>query len=301
MRLEHRGFERMPGVADFLASYDAGWRKVLGSFSQHATLDSLDSRRITTVRKDHPWQHRQWNHRQIGLALQRFYSELFDWQVQDAGDESGYDLVQAAEKGIAGGIGAAQDGGEGQVSFYVEVDDLTAICARSSSSVDASSSRHHHRALRTHVRRFADPEGHVVGLSKGAPVTGGHGASEDTTDEHHVAGVPLPTISDDTMREWLGGTRESTVVLIRKTNKCVRPEVDPIIWEHGRRNFALREHSVLAIFLPVADLTDWGGLYVFASGVEEVREIIDTDPGVNAGIFTYELHPVRGFPGSALP
>jgi hypothetical protein len=28
---------------------------------------------------------------------------------------------------------------------------------------------------------------------------------------------------------------------------------------------------------------------------------MDHDPGVEAGIFTYEIHPVRGFPGSALP
>ena len=58
-----------------------------------------------------------------GPALQQFYGRLFDWSVQDAGDGSGYGLVQAADKGIGGGIGAAQDGGPGQVSFYVEVDD----------------------------------------------------------------------------------------------------------------------------------------------------------------------------------
>jgi len=27
---------------------------------------------------------------------------------------------------------------------------------------------------------------------------------------------------------------------------------------------------------------------------------MDADPGVRAGIFTYDVHPVRGFPGSAL-
>jgi len=25
------------------------------------------------------------------------------------------------------------------------------------------------------------------------------------------------------------------------------------------------------------------------------------DPGVAAGVFTYEVHPCRGFPGDALP
>ena len=34
---------------------------------------------------------------------------------------------------------------------------------------------------------------------------------------------------------------------------------------------------------------------------DDVRAIMDHDPGVAAGIFTYEIHPVRGFPGSCLP
>src|SRR5215469_11230153 len=61
-----------------------------------------------------------------GATLQEFYGKLFDWQIQDAGDGSGYGLVAAAGKGIGGGIGPAQDGGQGQVTFYVEVDDPAA-------------------------------------------------------------------------------------------------------------------------------------------------------------------------------
>ena len=52
-----------------------------------------------------------------GARLQSFYRSLFEWQIQDAGD--GYGLVAAAEKGIGGGIGAAQDGDGGHVSFKV--------------------------------------------------------------------------------------------------------------------------------------------------------------------------------------
>jgi hypothetical protein len=28
---------------------------------------------------------------------------------------------------------------------------------------------------------------------------------------------------------------------------------------------------------------------------------MDADPGVQAGVFVYEVHPVRSFPGDALP
>ena len=114
------------------------------------------------------------------------------------------------------------------------------------------------------------------------------------TDLDHVAGAPLPVITDEMMRERLPGARPYTAVLLRATAKFVRPDVDPIIWEHGRRNFALREHGVLAVVLPVSDDSDLAGLGIFAATPDEVRAIMDHDPGVTAGIFTYEVHPVRG-------
>ena len=104
-----------------------------------------------------------------GPALQRFYGELFDWQIQDAGDGSGYGLVQAGEKGIGGGIGPAQDGGPGQVTFYVEVDDPAAYLQKAEQLGGQTI------VPPTTIEQFgltfaffADPEGHVVGLSKGA-------------------------------------------------------------------------------------------------------------------------------------
>jgi uncharacterized protein len=104
-----------------------------------------------------------------GPALQQFYGRLFDWSVQDAGDGSGYGLVQAADKGIGGGIGAAQDGGPGQVSFYVEVDDPAAYLKKAEQLGGKTV------VPPTEIPQFgltfaffADPEGHVVGLSKGA-------------------------------------------------------------------------------------------------------------------------------------
>jgi predicted enzyme related to lactoylglutathione lyase len=104
-----------------------------------------------------------------GTALQAFYAKLFDWQVQDAGDGSGYGLVAATDKGIGGGIGRAQDGGQGQVTFYVEVDDPAAYLQKAE-ELGAQTI-----VPPTQLERFeltfaffADPEGHVVGLSKGA-------------------------------------------------------------------------------------------------------------------------------------
>jgi predicted enzyme related to lactoylglutathione lyase len=104
-----------------------------------------------------------------GSALQRFYGELFDWQVQDAGDGSGYGLVQAAENGIGGGIGQAQGGDSGQVTFYVEVDDPAAYLQKverlgGQTIVPLTTLEQ----FGLTYAFFADPEGHVIGLSKGA-------------------------------------------------------------------------------------------------------------------------------------
>jgi hypothetical protein len=127
-------------------------------------------------------------------------------------------------------------------------------------------------------------------------------AKGDPTDREHVAGVRLPRIADETMRARIGGTQAYAAVLLRKTDAFVRPDVDPIVWEHGRRNMALVEHGVLAIVLPAnEDPGDWAGLGIFAADQEQVAQIMDHDPGVEAGIFAYEIHPVRGFPGSQLP
>jgi uncharacterized protein YndB with AHSA1/START domain len=35
VRLEHTGFERVPGAIEFIAGYDAGWNEILGWFAEH--------------------------------------------------------------------------------------------------------------------------------------------------------------------------------------------------------------------------------------------------------------------------
>ncbi len=121
------------------------------------------------------------------------------------------------------------------------------------------------------------------------------------TDHDHIGGVPLPQISDQTMRDRIAAERPYTAMLLRETASFVRPDVDPIVWEHGRRMLALVDHGVLAIVLPDDnDPSDWSGLGIFTTSLDETSKIMDHDPGVQAGIFTYELHPVRGFPGSSI-
>jgi hypothetical protein len=108
-------------------------------------------------------------------------------------------------------------------------------------------------------------------------------------------------ITDAFMQEQLTRTREYTVVLLKAAEQYGREGSDAIVWEHGRRNFTLRADGLLSIVCPVADDTDLCGVCIFNTSVEQARQLMDADPGVRAGVFTYEAHPVRGFPGDSLP
>lgn len=111
----------------------------------------------------------------------------------------------------------------------------------------------------------------------------------------------LPEITDQQMKERLNQTREYTLVILKTTPATLQDESRPIIWEHGRRNMALHAAGALPIVCPVTDGSDVAGIGIFAASVDEVRQILDRDPAIEAGVLTYELHRARGFPGDSLP
>jgi predicted enzyme related to lactoylglutathione lyase len=113
--------------------------------------------------------------------LQSFYHNLFGWQLQDTpgGQTGSYKRTSAAETGLPGAIGPTRsgpnaarepnwEGGPGQLTVYVEVDDIEEAVAQAEklggtvvAPVHAVSGRQLKLAF------IADPEGHVVGLSQG--------------------------------------------------------------------------------------------------------------------------------------
>jgi hypothetical protein len=111
----------------------------------------------------------------------------------------------------------------------------------------------------------------------------------------------LPTITDDEMRARVAKARPYTVLVLHTTAAFARPACDAVVWEHGRRNMALVDAGLLSVVLPIADDSGIAGYGIFDADLETTRSIMDDDPGVRAGIFSVELHPVRGFPGSCLP
>ena len=58
---------------------------------------------------------------------------------------------------------------------------------------------------------------------------------------------------------------------------------------------------MLSIVCAIPDRSDVSGVGIFNAPVEEVKKIMDEDPGVKAGVFVYEIHVGRSFPGDSLP
>ncbi len=111
----------------------------------------------------------------------------------------------------------------------------------------------------------------------------------------------MTTITDEFMHEMLPRTRQYCLVILKSGPNKQQDGAEKIIWEHGRRNFQLRADGVLPIVCPVNDGSDVSGIGIFNASVEDVKKIMDEDPGVKAGVFVYEVHACRGFPGSSLP
>ncbi|MBV8863447.1 MAG: hypothetical protein JO082_02955 [Mycobacterium sp.] len=111
----------------------------------------------------------------------------------------------------------------------------------------------------------------------------------------------MKTFTDEEMYALLPAAKAYSVAILRQGPSFTADTAPAIIWEHGRRNFGLRDDGVLAVVLPVTDGSEVCGVGVFTGTVDETVAIMNDDPGVLAGVFTFEVHPCRGFPGDSLP
>ncbi len=108
-------------------------------------------------------------------------------------------------------------------------------------------------------------------------------------------------ITDEYMQESITTAKEYCVVILKAGPKHGAPGAEKILWEHARRNFALREDGLLSIVCPISDGSYLNGVGIFDASAKEVKKLMDEDPGVKEGILSYEVHPCRSFPGDSLP
>ena len=101
-------------------------------------------------------------------AKQKFYEELFDWEIIPTSKEWNYGLVQHAEGGIGGGISQlGEDPPRPMITFYVMVDNLRASLDKAVSlgatemlapmAMEVNDSK-------LSIAGFIDPEGNYIGL-----------------------------------------------------------------------------------------------------------------------------------------
>ena len=98
-------------------------------------------------------------------TLESFYGDLFGWKTQSI-PELSYAMVEKEGAGIGGGIGQAQNGGPGHVTFYVSTDDPQATLDKAV-ALGGSVVMPVTELPQVTIALLADPEGHVVGIVKG--------------------------------------------------------------------------------------------------------------------------------------
>lgn len=120
----------------------------------------------------------------------------------------------------------------------------------------------------------------------------------------YTSDAALPTVTDEALREALQTIRPYTVCVLSAGPRFQEPGpererwVADLIWEHAKRNYALYLAGLKRVVCPIADGSGVTGFSVFDAGPEDVDRIMREDPGVKAGLFTYEIHATRTFPAS---
>jgi len=110
----------------------------------------------------------------------------------------------------------------------------------------------------------------------------------------------MQQITDEYMKEMLPKAKAYSMVILKPTSKIKEPGAEKIVWEHGRRNFALRAEGIMPIVCPVPHYDEVAGVGIFTKSTEETKAIMEEDPGVIAGLFTFSVYACRSFPGDAL-
>ena len=100
-----------------------------------------------------------------GPALQKFYGDVLGWDF-DTDNPGGYGMAPASDNGVVTGIGGTQDGGPGHVTFYVAVKDIDQALEKATKLGGRVIQPKFSPGANATIALFADPEGHVVGLSQ---------------------------------------------------------------------------------------------------------------------------------------
>jgi predicted enzyme related to lactoylglutathione lyase len=107
-----------------------------------------------------------------GAKLQRYYSELFGWEI-DANNPMSYGMVAREGNlgrdgvGIGGGVGQGPEGYAGHTTFYVAVPDVEEALQKAESLGGQRIMGPEDIMGQVVLGQFKDPEGNMVGVVQG--------------------------------------------------------------------------------------------------------------------------------------
>ena len=138
------------------------------------------------------------------------------------------------------------------------------------------------------------------------PAEGAQQQPEETAAVGYTGEAGLPAVTDEMLQGALHGVRRYTVCILKAGPAFQEPGpareawVADLIWQHGKRNYALYLAGLKRIICPIGDGSGITGVSIFDADPAQVDEIMRQDPGVKAGLFTYEVHATHAFPESTL-
>ena len=124
---------------------------------------------------------------------------------------------------------------------------------------------------------------------------------------HYTDERQIPSISDEEFAAIRARARTSTVCILTAgpnftaPDPARNPESFSLVMLHGRRNAALHVAGLLPVVCPITDGSCVTGVGIFDLGIDDTRRVMDADPGVRAGMFTYELHACRSIQAHPAP
>ena len=111
----------------------------------------------------------------------------------------------------------------------------------------------------------------------------------------------MQQITDEQMQQMLMQSKEYTLVLLKSVPGIQNENLQQLLWDHGRLNFQLRAEGLMSIVAPVTEENNLAGIAILNTDAAKATEIMSGDPAVKKGVFTFEVLPIRSFPGDSLP
>lgn len=102
------------------------------------------------------------------------------------------------------------------------------------------------------------------------------------------------------LHQKLSAMKEYTLVLLKAGPNIDSDTANQIIWEHGARNLQLQNEGIMPIICPVFDESELKGAVLLTTDEATTESLMRDDPAISAGIFMFEMHPCKSFPGDSL-